>query len=136
MEPRNQSVTFFAGAVKMTPEVTSMILFLVVVSSALYLATTDANANDSFFEPFTTTAAYGRAFRQREQYNVDKRRGRYVTISFYCNGYDNMPRCQHGGRGPRKMWTRSGRLCVCLCQAGTWTGPECGDAVIPDNYIN
>ena len=49
MEPRNQSVTFFAGAVKMTPEVTSMILFLVVVSSALYLATTDANANDSFF---------------------------------------------------------------------------------------
>ena len=48
-------------------------------------------------------------------------------IPFPCNGYDNMPRCLNGGKGPRKTWTKSGRFCVCLCPS-KWVGPECGYA--------
>ena len=48
-------------------------------------------------------------------------------MPFPCNGYDNIPRCLNGGKGPRKTWTKSGRFCVCLCPP-KWVGPECGFA--------
>ncbi|KAK2181339.1 hypothetical protein NP493_403g05028 [Ridgeia piscesae] len=103
----------------MKPEVTSMIVSLFVVTLVLHLVTSDVNADDSFFG------------------DVAKRGSRFVRVPFSCNGYDATPRCLHGGRGPRKTWTRSGRMCVCLCPSGAWTGPECGTAVTDnDIYVN
>ena len=32
---------------------------------------------------------------------VDKRKG-VRPVPYPCNGYDHLPRCLHGGRGPRK----------------------------------
>ena len=46
------------------------------------------------------------------------------AVPFNCNGYDYIPRCLHGGKGPRKTQTRSGNFCVCLCPT-KWLGPEC-----------
>ena len=56
------------------------------------------------------------------------KRGGMRPFAFPCNGFDNLPRCQHGGKGPRKTWTKAGRFCVCLCYP-KWKGPEC-------NYVN
>ena len=55
---------------------------------------------------------------------MDKRSG-YRKVPFPCNGFDNMPRCTHGGHGPIITNTKStGRMCVCLCP-NSWSGPEC-----------
>ncbi|ELU17386.1 hypothetical protein CAPTEDRAFT_198811 [Capitella teleta] len=61
---------------------------------------------------------------QGEEYTMQEKRGGYRPVPFPCNGYDYQPRCLHGGRGPRKTWTKTGRFCVCLC-AQKYGGPEC-----------
>lgn len=55
------------------------------------------------------------------------KRGGLQPYPFPCNGYDNLPRCLHGGKGPRKTRTKAGRFCVCLCPA-KWIGAECAYA--------
>ncbi|KAK2166673.1 hypothetical protein LSH36_37g16008 [Paralvinella palmiformis] len=56
--------------------------------------------------------------------DVEKKSSGMRLATFRCNGYDHLPRCLHGGKGPRKTWTKAGRFCVCLCR-GNWVGPEC-----------
>jgi len=58
-----------------------------------------------------------------EMTDQEKRAG-LKAVPFTCNGYDNIPQCLHGGRGPKKTQTRSGNFCVCLCPRN-WLGPEC-----------
>ena len=60
-------------------------------------------------------------------YETYEKRGGLRPIPFPCNGRRNRPRCLHGGKGPRKTWTGSGKFCVCLCPTN-WIGPECGYA--------
>merc|ERR1711976_745216 len=64
---------------------------------------------------------------------VGRKRGSrpLVRITFPCNGYDNLPRCLNGGKGPRTQWMRKGQLCTCWCPVN-WRSPECAD---PSNQV-
>lgn len=57
----------------------------------------------------------------------DKRKLRaddFTKEVFPCNGYDYVPRCLHGGLGPRVTASKTGKVCTCLCLKD-WRGPEC-----------
>ncbi|ELU11394.1 hypothetical protein CAPTEDRAFT_194362 [Capitella teleta] len=65
----------------------------------------------------------------KNEWNVlTEKRGGFrgmVRVPFPCNGYDNLPRCLNGGKGPKTQWMRRGQLCTCWCPVG-WATAECG----------